>query len=215
MFRVLKSIPGARVERNAIVPLKEGGVAQCAFRVALGDSPTSLMGALGMALQGKPVNFRLFFVQQDVDGSFFITINEDLSAHREIKQGVLAALSGADEREEEQRREEVRRKQEEELRQGAARKRKIEEAQAEAGRVLARMDAGRQGTEPAGGAAPAAAPPPGMAADASAALQNVLAQQYARERVLEQLETLQKEHGVSLGGIETLQDGTIEITLRG
>ena len=42
-----------------------------------------------------------------------------------------------------------------------------------------------------------------------------LAQQYTKDKVLEQLEEVERQHGVSLGGIEMLEDGTIEITLRG
>ena len=51
----------------------------------------------------------------------------------------------------------------------------------------------------------------GMEQELSAAL----AQEYAKEKVLEQLDGIQSQYGVALGGIETLQDGTIEITLRG
>jgi hypothetical protein len=46
-------------------------------------------------------------------------------------------------------------------------------------------------------------------------LSAALAQEYAKEKVLEQLDDIQAQYGVALGGIETLQDGTIEITLRG
>jgi len=46
-------------------------------------------------------------------------------------------------------------------------------------------------------------------------LSAALAQEYAKEKVLEQLDDIRSQFGVSLGGMETLPDGTIEITLRG
>lgn len=46
-------------------------------------------------------------------------------------------------------------------------------------------------------------------------LSAALAQEYAKTRVLEQLDDINSQFGVALGGVETLEDGTIEITLRG
>ena len=42
-----------------------------------------------------------------------------------------------------------------------------------------------------------------------------LTQEYARQKVLEQLDQIEQQYGVRLSGETTLEDGTIEITLRG
>jgi hypothetical protein len=42
-----------------------------------------------------------------------------------------------------------------------------------------------------------------------------LAQEYARQKVLEQLDQIEQLYGVRLSGENILDDGTIELTLRG
>ena len=91
-----------------------------------------------------------------------------------------------------------------------------EEARREAERLLAEMAASSD--------AEAAAPPEGEAgaddggdgdADASREALAVLAQQYAREKVMETLTRVEEQYGVRLVDEKTLADGTVQITLWG
>lgn len=130
--------------------------------------------------------------------------------------------------EEQVRLEEQRRLQEQQAAEQFRRARQLEDerrakqfsaAEQEAAKLLSAMTEQRPNA-PAASIAPQVA---GQQDNTSAANQQAmeqrlsaaLAQEYAKERVLEQIDEIQSQFGIALGGVETLEDGTIEITLRG
>lgn len=221
MYRVLKSIPDAKIDRDVIIPTKQGGLGRVAFRVGLGDSPVTIWGAFAAALKGNLPDIRIFFVDRAEDGTFVITINQDLKTHEQIQRDVQRVIDQAQSNKStapalplnpsplQSRR----------IQEPTSITGRQEQARREAANILARLDSGaskdpRQnaGSTPGRGAAPGT---PDRGPQAEEALQQVIAQQYSKEMVLGQLGELERDFGVSLGGIETLKDGTIEITLRG
>jgi hypothetical protein len=277
MRRILGSIPDARVDENVVVPVKSGGFGTADFRVALGDSPVSVVGVLGHLLRGKGLNVRLFFVTRMEDGTYRIEINQDLAAHAELESAVEAALGsnlgqqaiasakGEDERrrrvkeegqlrrqrereesgrlarataedEEKHRREaqdlgrraaegaaaaDARRKGEVRLQEESRKRTAVQAAEAreEAARVLAKLDHSASSAVSEGSATQGRSGAGGVAAEelerVTGSLNQAIAQEYAKQKILDQLDDVQSRHGVSLSGIETLADGTIEITLQG
>lgn len=224
MYRVLKSIPDAKIDRDVIVPTKQGGLGRVAFRVGLGDSPVTIWGAFAAALKGNLPDIRIFFVDRAEDGTFVITINQDLKTHEQIQRDVQRVIDQAQSTKstapavplnpsppQSQRTQEAT--------SSTSRQEQNEQARREAAHILARLDSGsskdpRQNawSTPGPGAVPGT---PDRVPQAEEVLQKVIAQQYSKEMVLGQLGELERDFGVSLGGIETLKDGTIEITLRG
>ena len=115
----------------------------------------------------------------------------------------------------------ARRKEEVRLQEEAARLRATQAARAkeEAAFVLSKLD---QSLPPLPAPTPSAKGQPERSsatqeeqAQISQALNQAIAQEYAKQKILDQLDEVQSRHGVSLSGIETLADGTIEITLQG
>jgi len=124
--------------------------------------------------------------------------------------------------------EEQRRLREQQAAQQARRSRQMENerraeqssaAEQEAEKLLSAMTEERAEKQTVSGGGQPAGRPGGASADAQQAIEQglsaALAQEYAKERVLEQLDDIHSQFGVALGGVETLEDGTIEITLRG
>jgi hypothetical protein len=93
------------------------------------------------------------------------------------------------------------------------------EAREEAARVLAKLDHSASSAVSEGSATQGRSGAGGVAAEelerVTGSLNQAIAQEYAKQKILDQLDDVQSRHGVSLSGIETLADGTIEITLQG
>ena len=212
MYRILRSIPGAEIERNKILPLKSGGMGVFEFVVKLpGDVGTGfLAGLLG--------SLKYFCIYRDETGNLTIEVNQEQSAAFEVESKVRTALAAEDNR---QRRdieetecqrliEEQRRTEELEQRKRvrAGQRAKAEsDAQKEAAALIARMETDRKRPQTQTQA-------PATAEDGKR-FSSVLAQEYAKEKILEQVADLEAQQGIALQGVERLEDGTIEITLRG
>jgi len=219
MYRALQTIPGARVLRDVMVPAGVGKAAQIPFVVQMGGEQAS--GFWGTITK----SVRYFIVVKEPDGTLSIKIDQDQRTHQAITDTVQKAIGGTEQvasaendRIFEERRQEVLRQ-----RQAlAAKQQQDRDAQAHeaadshssAKDVLARLDeqCARQVAENE-------AAPPAPPSDPGGHFQEVilrnLTQEYAKQKVLAQLDEIQAEHGVSLGDVRTLEDGTIELTLKG
>lgn len=237
MHRVLQAIPGAKINRSVTLPLKAGGYGRFEFMVELagGAGASSLLGALfGRGL-------RFFSIYRDTDGTLTIEICQDQQGSRNIESQVAAALDQhqcmlaaeeqrrAQERDEERQRilrmieEERQRPQAQERTRKeltpkadaprvseAALRAEQERARGEAEAILAQFDSRRNAT-----AATPSATPPTPDGSVRQELSHVLSQQYAKEKVMEQVAQMEQQYGVRLSGEEVFEDGTVEITLRG
>jgi hypothetical protein len=220
MYRTLQTIPGARVLRDVMIPAGVGRAAQIPFVVQLTGAQAS--GFWGTITK----NVQYFIVVKEADGTLSIKIDQDQGTHRAIADAVQKAIGSAEEaatagnsRIHEQRRQEVLRQQEalaaKQQRDRDIRARQLADSYSSAKDVLARLDeqCARQAAE--NEAAMPATPPPDPGGRFQEAILRNLTQEYAKQKVLEQLDEIQAEHGVSLGDMRTLEDGTIELTLKG
>lgn len=220
MYRALQAIPGARVLRDVMVPAGVGRAAQIPFVVHLAGAQAS--GFWGTITK----SVRYFVVVKEADGTLSVKIDQDQRTHRAIADTVQKAI-GAVEKETtavdssilEQRRQEILRQREAQAAKQQhdrdVQSREVVDSYSSAKDVLARLDEQRARQAAENEAAAPPAPPSDPGGQFQEAILGNVTQEYAKQKVLEQLDEIQAEHGVSLGDIRTLEDGTIELTLKG
>lgn len=220
MYRALQSIPGARVLRDVVIPAGVGRAAQIPFVV-------QMAGAQASGFWGKITkSVRYFVVVKEADGTLSVKIDQDQGTHRAIADAVQKAIgavetgaTAVDSSTLEQRRQEILRQREalaaKQQRDRDVRSREVADSYSSAKDVLARLDEQRARQAAENEAAAPSAPPSDPGGQFQEAIHRNVTQEYAKQKVLEQLDEIQAEHGVSLGDIRTLEDGTIELTLKG
>ena len=220
MYRALQCIPGAKVFRDVTVPAGIGRAAQFPFVVQMSGAQASGFWAT------ITKSVRYFIVVRETDGTLSVKIDQDQRTHRAIADTVQKAIGSVEEAASvenshilEQRRQEVLRQQEalaaKQQRDREVRAREVADSYSSAKDVLARLDGDRARQAAENGAAVPAAPPSGSGGESQEAILKNLTQEYAKQKVLEQLDEIEAMHGVSLGDMRTLEDGTIELTLKG
>ncbi len=220
MYRVLQTIPGARVLRDVMIPAGVGTAVQIPFIVHVaGTQAAGFWGTITKSV-------RYFMVVKEADGTLSVKIDQDQRTHRAIADTVQRALGSAEEaaaaektRIQEQRRQEVLRQREElaakQQRDRETRARELADSYSTAKDVLARLDEQQARQAAENETAAITAPPSDLGGQFQEVILRNLTQEYAKQKVLEQLDEIQAEHGVSLGEMRTLEDGTIELTLKG
>ena len=95
MYRVLKSIPGAQIERNVLVSTIGHIIpSRVAFQVTLGNAAPSLGGLLGLVSLGDGVSSQRIYVRRSDNGTFTIEIgHENREAVNAMRSVVRAALA--------------------------------------------------------------------------------------------------------------------------
>jgi hypothetical protein len=220
MYCALQAIPGARVLRDVLVPGGVGKAAQIPFVVQMAGAQAS--GFWGTITK----SVRYFVVVKEADGTLSVKIDQDQGTHRAIADAAQKAIGSAeaaataeDSRIHEQRRQEVLRQREalaaKQQHDRDVRAREVSDSYSSARAVLARLDEQRARQAVETETAVPATPPSDPGGQFQAAILRNVTQEYAKQKVLEQLDEIQAEYGVSLGDIQTLEDGTIELTLKG
>lgn len=220
MYRALQTIPGARVLRDVIIPAGVGRAAQIPFVVQMGSAHAS--GFWGTITK----SVRYFIVVKEPDGTLSIKIDQDQRTHQAIADTVQKAIGGTEQvasaendRIFAERRQEVLRQREslvvKQQHDREAQAHEVADSHSIAKDVLARLDeqCARQAAQNV--AAMPVAPPSDPGGHFQEAILRNLTQEYAKQKVLAQLDEIQAEHGVSLGDVRTLEDGTVELTLKG
>jgi hypothetical protein len=244
MQRVLQSIPGAVIIPNATVPVKSGGFTTVEFSVRLPNSVSSagLFGGLfrkGLryfnVIRGGDGTLLIEVNQEQTD---YREVESQIASALKQHEDVAQAFDTGQQRLREQQREEMlRRMEEDQLRleqkqcrvtpspiqesqpqtqrggDAISRANMVSRAKMEAGNVLAHLDQKRQELAPASPPIPPQPTPPDPQLKQDLAV--FLAQGYAKEKIMEQVDHIEQQYGIKLSGEETLEDGTIEITLRG
>jgi hypothetical protein len=242
MERILRALPGAVVERNPIIPIKTGGSAQFEFSVELTDAKASggifrtfvdrglgyfLIfraddGTLGIQINQDQAKHRIIESQVAASiGQYQQRIDAEERERTRLREAEIQRLQSKIDEEfrhfEKQRLQDAERmrqreKQREEA-ESALRTAQTESARVEANQLLARLDLEKKTALKIAESRFNKAAPVDLQIQQD--LSGLLAQQYAREKISEQLEQIQQQYGVRLDGEETLDDGTIEITLKG
>lgn len=235
MQRVLETIPGAVIHANARIPIKTGGFATVEFQVTLPES-----GAVGDFFGGLVKRgLRYFNVRRATDGTLFFEVNEEQIDHKGLESLISSALRPAEALADAaaQKRTDNQRAEIDRLFEAYSRRLEADQSRAmwaasqddlhlleeredladrarlEAVQLLGQID--RKLHSRAAQALSNDAGTPSSDAGIVSDLTACLAQKYARAKILSQIEQIEQQYGVRLGGEVTLQDGTIEITLKG